>query len=35
VLLFFPPSLPHAVELNRSGRSRLSIGINFGPLPPP
>jgi uncharacterized RmlC-like cupin family protein len=35
VLLFFPPSLPHAVEINRSGRSRLSIGINFGPLPPP
>ncbi len=32
-LLFFPPDLPHAVETNRSGRSRLSIGINFGPLP--
>lgn len=35
VLLFFPPSLPHAVEVNRAGQSRLSIGINFGPLPPP
>lgn len=35
VLLFFPPDLPHAVEPNRSGRIRLSIGINFGPLPPP
>jgi hypothetical protein len=34
VLLFFPPDLPHAVETNRSGQSRLSIGINFGPLPP-
>jgi uncharacterized RmlC-like cupin family protein len=34
-LLFFPPDLPHAVETNRSGRSRLSIGINLGPLPSP
>lgn len=34
VLLFFPPDLPHAVEPNRSGRPRLSIGINFGPRPP-
>ncbi|MBV5272642.1 MAG: 2OG-Fe(II) oxygenase [Lamprocystis purpurea] len=32
-LLFFPPNLPHAVEPNRSGQLRLSIGINFGPLP--
>lgn len=32
-LLFFPPDLPHAVETNRSGQPRLSIGINFGPLP--
>jgi uncharacterized RmlC-like cupin family protein len=31
VLLFFPPALPHSVEANRSGRARLSIGINFGP----
>lgn len=35
ILLFFPPDLPHAVETNRSGQPRLSIGINFGPLPPP
>lgn len=34
VLLFFPPDLPHAVQANRSGRPRLSIGINFGPMPP-
>ncbi|MGE5153771.1 MAG: 2OG-Fe(II) oxygenase [Bdellovibrio bacteriovorus] len=34
-LVLFPPDLPHAVEHNRSGQSRLSIGINFGPLPPP
>jgi len=33
VLLFFPPDLPHAVESNRSGGPRLSIGINFGPRP--
>jgi len=32
-LLFFPPDLPHAVETNGSGRSRLSIGINVGPRP--
>jgi hypothetical protein len=32
-LLFFPPELPHAVETNRSGRPRLAIGMNFGPLP--
>lgn len=34
-LLFFPPDLPHLVETNRSGSSRLSIGINVGPLPEP
>jgi hypothetical protein len=33
-LVFFPPDLAHAVEPNRSGRPRLSIGINFGPLSP-
>ncbi len=32
-LLCFPPNLPHAVEPNRSGQLRLSIGINVGPLP--
>lgn len=31
-LLFFPPGLPHAVEQNMSGRLRLSIGINIGPV---
>ena len=31
-LLFFPPDLPHAVEPNQSGRLRLSIGINIGPV---
>jgi hypothetical protein len=30
-LVFFPPSLPHAVETNRSQTLRLSIGINIGP----
>ncbi|CRI65756.1 conserved hypothetical protein [Thiocapsa sp. KS1] len=29
--LFFPPTLPHAVEINRSTCRRLSIGINIGP----
>jgi 2OG-Fe(II) oxygenase superfamily len=33
-LLFFSPALAHAVDPNRSGRMRLSIGINFGPAPP-
>lgn len=32
-LLFFPPDLPHGVAENQSGRLRLSIGINIGPLP--
>lgn len=29
--VFFPPSLPHAVEVNASGQNRLSIAFNFGP----
>ena len=29
--IFFPPDLPHAVEINRSALPRLSIGINIGP----
>jgi len=29
--VFFPPQIPHEVEINRSGRLRLSIGMNFGP----
>lgn len=32
-LVFFPPDLSHAVEANRSGRPRLSIGLNVGPNP--
>ena len=32
MFLFFPPTLSHLVETNRSDRQRLSIGINFGPL---
>lgn len=32
-LVLFPPSLPHEVAENRSSRTRLSIGINIGPLP--
>jgi hypothetical protein len=31
IMLFFPPGLPHSVEVNQSGRTRLSIGFNFGP----
>jgi hypothetical protein len=30
-LLLFPPDLPHAVEENRSARSRLSLAFNIGP----
>ena len=29
--LFFPPSLPHRVEINRSMEQRLSIAFNLGP----
>ena len=31
LLLLFPPDLPHAVEENRSARSRLSMAFNIGP----
>jgi len=31
MMVFFPPSLPHAVEINVSGQNRLSIAFNFGP----
>jgi isopenicillin N synthase-like dioxygenase len=31
--LFFPPSLPHRVEVNRSAEQRLSIAFNLGPRP--
>ena len=29
--LFFPPALPHRVEVNHSEEQRLSIAFNFGP----
>lgn len=32
--LFFPPALPHRVEVNRSEEQRLSIAFNFGPAEP-
>ena len=31
---FFSPRLPHEVEPNRSGRMRLSVAFNFGPVDP-
>jgi uncharacterized RmlC-like cupin family protein len=31
LLLMFPPDLPHEVETNRSGQTRLSVAFNFGP----
>lgn len=30
--LFFPPSLPHRVEVNRSQEQRLSLAFNLGPV---
>jgi hypothetical protein len=32
--LFFPPSLPHRVEVNQSQEQRLSLAFNLGPLAP-
>jgi hypothetical protein len=32
MFLFFPPSLSHRVETNRSGELRLSLAFNFGPV---
>lgn len=32
MFLFFPPSLSHRVETNRSGELRLSLAFNFGPM---
>jgi len=32
MFLFFPPSLSHRVETNRSTELRLSLAFNFGPL---
>ena len=31
LLVLFPPDLPHEVEKNRSGKTRLSVAFNFGP----
>ena len=31
LLVLFPPDLPHEVEENRSGQTRLSVAFNFGP----
>ena len=30
-MVLFPPDLPHQVETNRSGSTRLSMAFNFGP----
>lgn len=30
--VFFPPALPHEVEVNKSEGQRLSLAMNFGPL---
>ena len=30
--LFFPPSLPHRVEVNQSQEQRLSLAFNLGPI---
>ena len=30
--LFFPPSLPHRVDVNRSQEQRLSLAFNLGPV---
>ncbi|MCB1800755.1 MAG: 2OG-Fe(II) oxygenase [Gammaproteobacteria bacterium] len=31
LMVLFPPDLPHEVEENRSGQTRLSVAFNFGP----
>jgi len=31
LLVLFPPNLPHEVEENASGQTRLSVAFNFGP----
>ena len=33
MFVFFAPAVRHAVSVNRSGERRVSIGMNFGPLP--
>lgn len=32
MVVLFPPSLLHAVDVNASGQNRLSIAFNFGPV---
>jgi hypothetical protein len=34
LLILFPPQLPHAVEENQSGETRLSVAFNIGPAEP-
>ena len=33
MFVFFAPSVLHSVSVNRSGKRRISIGMNFGPQP--
>jgi hypothetical protein len=35
LLVFFPPDLPHEVEIHRGEGLRLSVAFNFGPPPLP
>lgn len=32
LFVFFSPELPHAVEENQSGETRLSVAFNYGPV---
>lgn len=32
LFVFFPPEIPHEVEVNESQGQRLSLAMNFGPL---
>lgn len=32
LFVFFPPDLPHEVEVNDSDQTRLSVAFNFGPV---
>lgn len=33
MFVFFAPSVRHSVSMNNSGERRVSIGMNFGPVP--
>jgi hypothetical protein len=33
MFVFFAPTVLHSVSVNRSGERRLSMGMNFGPVP--